>query len=178
MRFSSGSRSIVWSVVGLVAIGTGVSGRDANAGMVLLAGGTGGVTPSIQILEDIVVTVNPGASFYFYGFGFQLPGVVQAGAWSTETATPSPSPGFVFKTTPSASAVSVADWESYYDNNTNLYLTAYTPGLNEEFMQPGGTITFKAGTTLWQGGSTATAWTTPGSQYDLMTGLDFLYQGI
>lgn len=151
----------------MVAIGTGLSGRDANAGMILLAGGTGGVTPSIQILQDIVVTVKPGASFRFYAFGFELPGVVQTSVRSTETATPSPSPGFVYKTTPSAAAVSVSDWD-LYDNGVGTFsVTASTPGFNEEFMQQGGTLTFKAGTTLWTYGSTTAAWANPGSQYDL-----------
>ena len=167
MRFCRGSCSVVWSVVGMVAIGTGLSGRDANAGMVLLAGGTGGVTPSIQILQDIVLTVNPGASFYFYEFGFMLPGVVQTPVGPTDTVTPSPSPGFVYKTTPSASAVSVNDWKIDENFTTNLYMSAITSGFNEEFMQPGGTITFKAGTTLWSLGSTTAAWVNPGSQYDL-----------
>ncbi|MFM7109108.1 MAG: PEP-CTERM sorting domain-containing protein [Planctomycetaceae bacterium] len=167
MRCSRGSRSVVWSVVGLVAVGTGLSGRDANAGMILLAGGTGGVTPSIQILEDIVVTVNPGASFSFYEFGFMLPGVVQTPVTYIDTATPSPTPGFVYKTTPSATAVSVNDWSFFENSTTNLHMYATTPGSNEAFMQPGGTLTFKAGTTLWALGSTTAAWVNPGSQYNL-----------
>lgn len=167
MRFCRGSCSVVWSVVGMVAIGTGLSGRDANAGMVLLAGGTGGVAPSIQILEDIVVTVNAGASFRFYEFGFMLPGVVQTSVSPTDTATPSPTPGFVYKTSPSDTAVSVSDWSIFENLTTNLFMYATTPGFNEAFMQPGGTITFKAGTTLWGLGSTTAAWVNPGSQYDL-----------
>lgn len=167
MRLSRGSRAVVWSVVVLVAIGTGLSGRDANAGMILLAGGTGGVAPSIQILEDIVVTVNPGASFRFYEFGFMLPGVVQTPVTYTDTATPSPTPGFVYKTSPSDTAVSVSDWSIWENSTTNLYMYATTAGFNEAFMQAGGTLTFKAGTTLWALGSTTAAWVNPGSQYDL-----------
>jgi hypothetical protein len=43
----------------------------------------------------------------------------------------------VYRTTPSAIAVSVSDWEVYYDGTTNLSITVWNPGFSEEFMQPG-----------------------------------------
>jgi hypothetical protein len=124
-----------------------ISSTGFSAALVQVSGGGNNGDPLIITLpQDITLQVNSGGSIGGYRFGFEIP--VFSSSDGYNYAALGSTSGFTYQTDPNASvATSTIAWTQSVGQTLRVYF-ASTPQLDEVLINPGGSITFKAGTVL------------------------------